>query len=153
MTDIEALDLAPVAKAAALALRAKFPGVVFTSGRRTAEEQARAMSSNVMANRKWIAQTYVSTPESRALQAVCDQFGSHATQGAIASALLEVMKGWTDAQKRAVSKHFSGEAFDVQPVPGQQGEAIKTAIRALAGLDKFLDHEGGLVRWHAQFRS
>ena len=50
-----------------------------------------------------------------------------------------------------MSKHFSGEAFDVQPVPGSKGEAIKAAIRKLPGLVKFLEAEGGLVRWHAQF--
>jgi hypothetical protein len=41
-------------------------------------------------------------------------------------------------------------AFDVQPVT-QDADAIKKSIRALAGLDKFLEMEGGLVRWHAQF--
>lgn len=151
MTDIDALNLAPVARAAAVALRAKFPTVKFTSGRRAVADQARAMSQNLVKNRKWIAQTYVSTPESQALQAEVDKFGPHATAEAIAHALEALMEDWTDAQKGRVSKHFSGEAFDVQPVPGQQGEAIKAAIRKLPGLTKFLESEGGLVRWHAQF--
>jgi len=49
-----------------------------------------------------------------------------------------------------LSKHLSGEAFDVQPVD-KDAEAIKKTIRGLTGLDKFFDTEGGLVRWHAQF--
>lgn len=149
--DIDALRLAPVANAAALALRAKFPTVKFTSGRRAVADQARAMAQNVAKNRKWIAQTYVSTPESRELQAEVDKLGPHADAARIASVLSDAMSDWTDAQKGRVSKHFSGEAFDVQPVPGQQGEAIKAAIRKLPGLVKFLEAEGGLVRWHAQF--
>jgi len=28
--------------------------------------------------------------------------------------------------------------------------SIKATIRKLPGLGKFLDHEGGLVRWHVQ---
>lgn len=151
MTDIDALKLAPVARAAAIRLREQFPSVKFTSGRRAVADQARAMSQNVAKNRKWIAQTYVSTPESRELQAEVDKLGPHATAETIAHVLGALMEDWTDAQKGRVSKHFSGEAFDVQPVPGSKGEAIKAAIRKLPGLVKFLETEGGLIRWHAQF--
>ena len=151
MTDIDALNLAPVARAAAIRLREQFPSVKFTSGRRAVADQARAMSQNVAKNRKWISQTYVATPESRELQAEVDKLGPHATAETIAHVLGALMEDWTDAQKGRVSKHFSGEAFDVQPVPGSKGEAIKAAIRKLPGLVKFLEAEGGLVRWHAQF--
>ena len=151
MTDIDALKLAPAARAAAVALRAKHPTVRFTSGRRAVADQARAMSQNVAKNRKWIAQTYISTPESRELQAEVDKLGPHATAETIAHVLGALMEDWTDAQKGRVSKHFSGEAFDVQPVPGKEGDAIKASIRKLPGLVKFLETEGGLIRWHAQF--
>lgn len=151
MTDIDALNLAPVARAAAIALRGKHPGVKFTSGRRGVSDQARAMSQNVAKNRQWIAQTYVSTAESRSLQAEVDKLGPRATADAIEHALVAVMSKWSDKQKGAVSKHFSGEAFDVQPVPGKEGDAIKASIRKLPGLVKFLETEGGLIRWHAQF--
>lgn len=151
MTDIDALNLAPVARAAAIRLREQFPSVKFTSGRRAVADQARAMSQNVAKNRKWIAQTYVSTPESRELQAEVDKLGPHATAETIAHVLAALMEDWTDAQKGRVSKHFSGEAFDVQPVPGKKGDAIKASIRKLPGLTKFLETEGGLIRWHAQF--
>lgn len=46
------------------------------------------------------------------------------------------------------SKHLSGEVFDVQPV---DRDAVAINVRAPAGLGKFLDTEGGLVLWHAQF--
>ena len=54
------------------------------------------------------------------------------------------------AELGSFSRHLSGLAFDVQPVT-EDADAIKKSIRALAGLDKFLEMEGGLVRWHAQF--
>ena len=56
----------------------------------------------------------------------------------------------TDAQLAQLSKHLSGEAFDVQPVE-KDADAIKASIKGLKGIGKFLDMEGGLVRWHAQF--
>jgi hypothetical protein len=68
----------------------------------------------------------------------------------IEQGLLEVLNQYTDAQLGVLSKHISGMAFDVQPVEG--GEDIKASIKALEGLDKFLEKEGGLVRWHAQFK-
>jgi hypothetical protein len=49
-----------------------------------------------------------------------------------------------------LSKHLSGDAFDVQPVD-TDAAAIKKTIRGLKGLDRFLEKEGGLIRWHAQF--
>jgi len=144
-------ELSPRARAAAECLRALHPTVVFTSGRRDIEGQAGAMASNVVRNRHWIFQTYVATPERNALQGWIDRHPEADTEAEIAAGLAGVMKGWTDAQKATVSKHFSGDAFDVQPVKGPAGEAIKASIRALPGLTKFLDMEGGLVRWHAQF--
>ena len=147
----EQLGLAPNALAAARALQTAHPNVVFTSGRRTVDQQASAMASDIVANRKWISETYVATPQRTQLQAWVDANPSARTQAAIAQGLAAIMSAWTDAEKGAVSKHFSGEAFDVQPVPGPPGEAIVATIKALPGLTKFLTLEGGLVRWHAQF--
>ena len=58
---IEALDLAATARTAAYALKKAHPAVEFTSGRRSKEDQARAMAGNVVDNRKWIEQTYASS--------------------------------------------------------------------------------------------
>jgi hypothetical protein len=69
---------------------------------------------------------------------------------AIAKGLQTVLSRFSDDELRGLSKHLSGEAFDVQPVT-ENAEQIKADIRALPGVEKFLDKEGGLVRWHAQF--
>jgi hypothetical protein len=67
----------------------------------------------------------------------------------VAAGLAGIMESWTDEQKRRISLHFCGQAFDVQPVP--HGDDIKNTIRGLPNLRKFLESEGGLVRWHLEF--
>src|ERR1044072_3872728 len=119
------LDAAASAKAAAGKLLAAHPGVKFTSGRRNTEDQARAMASNVVNKRKWIEQTYKDTPQRAALQKWVDNNPQAKTQKEIAAGLVSVMSGWSDAQKSKLSRHFSGNAFDVQPVSGAAGTAIK----------------------------
>jgi len=147
---IEALDLKGNARSGAYALKKAHPSVKFTSGRRNKEDQARAMASNVVHNRKWIEETYVSTTISKACQKWVDDNPDQKTQDEIAAGLLSVMNAATDADLGKLSKHLSGDAFDVQPVE-TDADAIKKTIRGLSGLDKFLEKEGGLVRWHAQF--
>ena len=147
---IEALDLAEPARSGAYSLKGQFPSVVFTSGRRGKADQARAMASNVVSNRKWIQQTYLANDASRACQQWVDEHSEAVTKADIAQGLLDTLDSLTDDQVGRISKHLSGEAFDVQPVT-ENAAAIKAAILALPGLSKFLDKEGGLVRWHAQF--
>ena len=108
------------------------------------------MASNVVKNRKWIVQTYKPTPVSAACQKWVDENPQATSSAAVAAGLLAVLNGFADTDLRRLSKHLSGDAFDVQPVM-QNAEAIKADILALAGLDKFLEKEGGLIRWHAQF--
>lgn len=148
--EIEALDLAPAARDAAYALKKAHPSIVFTSGRRNKDDQARAMASNVVKNRKWIEETYKSSDLRTKCQKWIDDNPGRKTQAEIAAGLVSVFDTATDAELGGFSKHLSGEAFDVQPVD-KDADAIKKTIRGLAGLDKFLDTEGGLVRWHAQF--
>jgi hypothetical protein len=148
--DIEKLNLAATARAAAYALKKAHPTVVFTSGRRDKAQQASAMASNVVKNRKWIEETYVASDLRTKCQDWVDKNPTKKTQSEIADGLLSVFNDATDAELAGISKHLSGEAFDVQPVD-KDAEAIKTTIRGLSGLTKFLDKEGGLVRWHAQF--
>jgi hypothetical protein len=150
-TAIEALNLAPVAKAAAYALKRLHPGLVFTSGRRDKTGQARAMASNVVKNRQWIVQTYRDSEARAACQKWVDDHPAAATQAQIQEGLLSVFNGLTDDQLGRLSNHLSGNAFDVQPVD-REAEAIKASIRGLDGLHLFLDKEGGLERWHAEFR-
>jgi hypothetical protein len=148
---IDDLNLVSYARNAAEALLEAHPDVVFTSGRRTVKEQADAMAGNVLRNRKWIEQTYVNTPERNALQRWVDDNRAATTKSAISAGLGGIMNGWTDAQKGRLSRHFSGQAFDVRPVA--QGAAIKRTIRSLPSLRRFLQSEGGLTIWHADFKT
>ena len=148
--DIEALNLADTARKAAYELKKKFPAVTFTSGRRDKSGQASAMASNVVLNRTWIQETYVKSDAREACQKWVNDNKDKKTKAEIAAGLEGVLDKLTDAQLAGLSKHLSGEAFDVQPVK-TDADKIKDAIRNLTGLSKFLDQEGGLERWHAQF--
>jgi hypothetical protein len=108
------------------------------------------MAANVVRNRQWIGQTYLPSPVSAACQKWVDEHPEAATQDAVQQGLIGVFDSLPAAELGRISKHLSGEAFDVQPV-AVNAEAIKASIRALTGLTKFLDREGGLERWHAQF--
>jgi len=148
--EIEALNLATTARAAAYALKTAHPAVSFTSGRRDKGDQARAMASNVVKNRKWIEETYAASDLRTALQKWVDDNPKVTKSAEVAAGLLAVFDAATEEAVGKFSKHLSGEAFDVQPVT-VDAEAIKKTIRSLEGLGKFLETEGGLVRWHAQF--
>ena len=101
-------------------------------------------------NRNWIEETYASSAVSRACQQWVDRNRDKTTKEEIQAGLLAVLNDATDAQLALLSKHLSGDAFDVQPVE-TDADAIKKTIRRLKGLDRFLEKEGGLIRWHAQF--
>lgn len=149
--EIEELQLAPVARAAAYALKRAHPAVTFTSGRRSKQDQARAMASNVVQNRGWIRQTYLASPLCSRCQDWVDAHPERTSRQDIQAGLLSVLNRANDAELAKFSCHLAGMAFDIQPVT-VDADNIKAAIRQLPGLDKFLDTEGGLVRWHAQFR-
>jgi len=148
---IEALNLAATARTAAYLLKKTHPSIRFTSGRRSKEDQARAMAGNVVKNRKWIEETYRKTDISAKCQKWVDDNPDKATRAEIQEGLLSVFNSVTSAELGQMSRHLSGDAFDVQPVE-DNADAIKQTIRGLPGLQLFLDKEGGLVRWHAQFR-
>jgi hypothetical protein len=148
--DIEALNLRGDAKKGAYALKKAHPGVTFTSGKRDKADQASAMAGNVVKNRKWIEETYSPSTVRDACQQWVDDNEEATTKDEIAEGLLSVLNEYTDAQLAVLSKHISGDAFDVQPVE-TDAEEIKKTIRGLPGLHRFLEKEGGLVRWHAQF--
>ena len=144
------LDLVEYARSGAEALKNKYPGTVFTSGRRTVQQQADSMSRNVAKNRNWIKETYAVSDERDALQQWVDQHPEATAATDISAGLQSVMDDWTDAQKVRLSRHFAGLAFDVQPVT-DNADDITTFIRGLPHLRKFLDSEGGLTIWHAEF--
>ena len=148
---IPELDLVDYAQSAAERLLAAIPSVVFTSGRRDSNQQADAMAGNVVSQPRWIEETYSQSQERDTLQGWVDSHPAATTKAEIAGGLVEIMSNWTDDQKKLLSRHFSGQAFDVQPVAGALGEAIKKAIQNLPNLRRFLDAEGGLTIWHADF--
>jgi hypothetical protein len=149
-TEIEALNLGTTARAAAYELKKAHPSVKFTSGRRSKEDQARAMSGNVVQNRKWIEQTYAQSDLRTSCQTWVDNNPNKKTAAEIKAGLLEQFNAVPDNVLARFSKHLGGEAFDVQPVD-KDATAIKATIRGLTGVSKFLEHEGGLVRWHVEF--
>jgi hypothetical protein len=150
--EIEALNLSAVAKKAAYELKKKHPSVHFTSGRRDKQEQAHAMATNVVLNRNWIKETYVQSAARNACQKWVDENKDANTTDKIAAGLKKVLDGLSDAELALLSKHLSGDAFDVQPVV-KDADKIKSTLRSLtrAHSGTFLEKEGGLVRWHAQF--
>jgi hypothetical protein len=149
-SNIEGLKLSEVARKAAYELKAKCPTVEFTSGRRDKEEQARAMAANVVMNRKWIQETYTDSKARDAAQKWVDNHPEAKSVDEIAAGLKQVLDGLSNGELGTLSKHLSGDAFDVQPVT-KQATKIKRTIRSLPGLTKFLEEEGGLERWHVQF--
>jgi hypothetical protein len=148
--EIEALELSETARQAAYILKRRHPSVRFTSGRRDKNAQASAMASNVVSNRQWIRETYLPSEVRDLCQKWVDEHPEQRTKEAITLGLKRVFDSVSDSQLARISKHLSGAAFDVQPVEAGAAE-IKDTIRGLPGLDKFLEREGGLVRWHAQF--
>ena len=146
---IEELNLAPTADAAAKLLLEKHPEIQFTSGRRDVNQQAHAMAANVVSlhDRKWIGETYLAGQK---LQAWVDAHPEAVTVDQLTAGLAAVMNAMSDVERLKISRHLTGRAFDVRPVV-HNAEQIKNDIRNLPGLNRFLEKEGGHVRWHAQF--
>ena len=87
-----------------------------TSGRRSLVDQARAMAQNVAKNRKWISETYAASTLGARCQRWLDVNAKKTSQSDIERGLLDVLQDATDTERRHLSKHLSGDAFDVQPV-------------------------------------
>ena len=147
---IDELQLEPIADHGARLLLQKHPNLEFTSGRRTIAQQAHAMAANIVSlhDRQFIGRTYLAGAN---LQQWVDAHPDAISVDAITAGLLEVMNAMAEVDVLKISRHLTGRAFDVRPVM-QNAEAIKADIRALPGLNKFLEKEAGHVRWHAQFQ-
>ena len=162
MTNDEALaGLQPQARNCALRLLMQFPILVLTSGLRNPDDQARAMAQNVFkAGIQWILNTYA--PSS--VKAACvvalsalQHTGTDWDQAGIAATLAGVFAKFSPHQLRELSVHLSGMAFDLEPIEDERAPQILSAIREeiiaiiqAGGSAKFLDREGGLVRWHIE---
>jgi hypothetical protein len=146
---IDEMQLEPAAREAATILKNKHPKLEFTSGRRTVRQQAHAMARNIVErpDRKWIEKTYLAAAR---LQQWVDLNPQAVTVDAITDGLEQTMNAMAQDELLKISKHLTGRAFDIKPVI-LNSKIIKADILQLPGLHKFLDHEGGKVRWHAQF--
>lgn len=145
------LDLTPEAEAVARNLQERFGEmVVFSSGRRGRVEQARAMAHNVVrGGRQWIAATYRPSAPSLALQKWVDMHPAVTDVSRLTSGFAAVLARFGAAELATLSKHFTGDAFDLEPVPEPSGAVLHAYLSTHPGI-RFLDHEGGLVRWHVQ---
>ena len=145
------MGLQGIALEVALDVKAKFPEVKFTSGKRTIAEQALAMVANVKKNPKWIEQTYAQT---RIVVECQDWVDRHAKadQSAMASAFATIISLFSPEEQRRLSRHLTGEAFDMEPIVGGNAEKVIDVLRdwAQRKAGRFLTSEGGLVIWHWQ---
>jgi len=149
---IARLALNPYARQAATILAARFPNVTFTSGRRSVKEQTAAMAGNIVLDRNYVRGTYKQTAISLTCQKWVDDNPAITNTSVVAAKLLEIFNSFPPAQVALFSRHLSGDAFDVEPVP-IGGEPIMAFMQKLPNLDLFLSKEGSLDRWHAQFLS
>jgi hypothetical protein len=147
--EIESLNLLAVARAAAYALKEQFPNVKFTSGRRSLADQARAMAQNVAIKRNWIRDTYRPGAACSACQAWVEANPAATSAAAIAAGLQATLTALPANDAMALSLHLTGRAFDI--LPAGDAAPIHAALRAMPGYVQFLEREGGLVRWHAEF--
>jgi hypothetical protein len=130
----------------------RFPDAELTSGKRDLKEQAAAMATNVLKERGWIGATYKPSPVSQALHAWALEKRHVRVKGDLAFGLLDMMRRFTPFELGKLSLHLTGEAFDVRPMNTARGMSLKKYL-AEAAADKggkFLEREGGLIRWHWQ---
>jgi hypothetical protein len=138
-----------VARQVAREMLRLYPMARITSGRRSLSDQARAMAGNEAVKPGWIAATYVDSPVKRACVEWCAANRGAGRDG-ITTGLVSVMLRFSDADLGRISKHLSGQAFDVAPDMRNQQIAKYLRDRAAECGGKFLEREGGLVRWHFQ---
>jgi hypothetical protein len=159
---IDQLDLNPHAQQAAQLVLAAYPDVVFTSGRRDARGQARAMAANTIRyGVAWLGQTYKNQAMVQQLEAWMEQ---HLDQ--IAS-INQMGEGFyqtlvlDQAGALAQFPHCRGDAFDAAcprfadgRIDEPRTSAIKQFLERLPSylrLEKVLSREGAHRVIHAQF--
>ena len=159
---IEEMQLAPNAKAAAEYVYAAHPDAVFTSGRRDARGQARAMAANVIRyGSAWVRDTY----RDQAMVALLMTYTEEHVEET--SDVIRLANGFYEtlivhyAGQLTRFPHLRGDAFDLAwPRLGNglidrpRGEAICKTIEQVPvqlGLKMILKKEGQLDVIHAEF--
>lgn len=144
--DNREMYLTPDAEAAAEILAQL--GARFTSGHRDMVRQAHAMAVNTSLNRKWVGATY---RRGGPVQLWIDQHPDVVTVEALTEGIYQVIAALPGDQQISHHLRMPCPCFDIEPRTDTTGERIYQAIRTLPNLTKFLEREGGLLRWHVEF--
>lgn len=159
---IDAMQLSPNAKRAAELVYAAHPDVVFTSGRRDARDQARAMAENTIRyGAEWLRGTYRNQDMVRSLEAWIAQHPEHTSSVTLLGQGFYDTLITTQPGQLAQFPHCRGDAFDIQcprygsgQIDEQTTAQIRHTIETLPiplGLQLILTREGQHRVIHAQF--
>lgn len=154
--NIAQMQLAPNARRGAEWVLARYPHIVFTSGRRDVLDQARVMAQNTLRyGRGWIRATYRHSPM---IDTLCGWLADHpeaATVPVMAHGFYECLLACHSGELTRFSRHLTGDAFDAAWPGDEAGEKMAADIRATMpadyGLHRVIDREGGLRVLHVQF--
>jgi hypothetical protein len=159
---IDEMRLSANAKRAAQLVWAQHPDIVFTSGRRDAKDQARAMAQNTIRyGVGWLGQTYTNQDMVQSLEQWIE---AHREQSASLSLMTEGFYATlltTQSGQLAQFPHCRGDAFDMQCPRFGSGQIDETrtarikrtieTLPATLGLQLILTREGAHRVIHAQF--
>lgn len=147
---IDELRLAPIMRFRAEQLQAKFPSVVYLSGRRGPAAQANAMAGNHLEDETFLVKTYKAG--GRFLEAV-QRLPASAQQDRYQVA--KAIEGLLVSQPGLLSwTHKDGHAVDLVPMedndgqPTAEGRQVIAWIQVCEDTKDFRIREGQLVRWH-----
>jgi hypothetical protein len=159
---IDQMDLAPNAKRAAIIVQAAHPGIVWTSGRRDARAQARAMAENTLRyGVAWLGQTYKNREMVQQLEAWMATHLDHTASKALMAEGFYLTLLQQQAGQFAQFPHCRGDAWDIQCPRFGDGRIDELAVSAIRrtieqlpialGLQLILTREGAHRVIHAQF--
>lgn len=152
------LQLAPTAQHAAEAVLAAYPEIVFTSGRRDARAQAKAMAANTIRyGVDWLRQTYKNLEMVRQLEDWIEANTAHASSVERLSEGFYTTLVTQQAGHLDQFPHCRGDAFDCaipRYADGRVNEsrtsAIQQFLERLPGVQLVLTREGALRVIHCQ---
>jgi hypothetical protein len=161
---IEKWRLSGHAHAGAYALKKQFGAdFVILNGQGTIEAVAASIAAaQVKANDPdWITKSYkkfksgknqgkLVSPIAESMQKWVKE-NPDAAEQEMADAFAGIIKSATPEQRKTISAHLDGRAFDIKPLSSI--DDFKAAAKALSGFESFIDHEGDLDRWHVQFKA
>jgi hypothetical protein len=108
------------------------------------------MAAKIAKVRTWVSDTLPESTIRQRLQNWIDQNSTAESEEQIAEGIKQILTTLTDSERSEVSAHLTGRAFDIQH-PTNNTERIKSDIRALPGVERFLEDEEGASKWHIQF--